>query len=54
MSCEALASVESQISEKFTELSAAVKSDKNDKVAKIASEIILSIEDRNKKCKVMK
>ena len=54
MSNDALASVESQITVKFAELSDAVKEDNAEKVAEIANEVIILIGDRNKKCKLLK
>lgn len=54
MSHDALASVESQITIKFAELSEAVKSDNVEKVAELANEVVVLIGDRNKKCKLLK
>lgn len=54
MSNDALASVESQITVKFSELSDAVKDDNTAKAAEIANEVIILIGDRNKKCKLLK
>lgn len=54
MSNDALASVESQITVKFTELSEAVKIDNAENVAEISNEVIILIGDRNKKCKLLK
>lgn len=54
MSNEALASVESQITAKFEELSEAVKADNVEKVIKIANEVCILVGDRNKKCKLLK
>ena len=54
MSNDALATVESQISAKFTELSDAVKTDDFTSVTEIANEVVILIGDRNKKCKVGK
>ena len=54
MSNEALASVESQITVKFADLSDAVKADDVAKVAELANEVVILIGDRNKKCKVLK
>lgn len=54
MSNEALASVESQITVKFEELSETVKVDDANKAIEIANEIIILIGDRNKKCKLLK
>lgn len=54
MSSDMLASVEGQITVKFTELSVAVKADEADKVAELAYELLILIGDRNKKCKMLK
>ena len=54
MSNDALASVESQITVKFSELSYAVKEDNAEKVAEIANEVVILVGDRNKKCKLLK
>lgn len=54
MSNEALASVESEITAKFAELSDAVKANDAEKVAEAANEVVILVGDRNKKCKVMK
>ena len=54
MSNDALASVESQITVKFAELSDAVKADDVAKVAELANEVVILIGDRNKKCKSLK
>ena len=54
MSNEDLASVESQITVKFAELSEAVKADNVEKVIKIANEVCILVGDRNKKRKLLK
>ena len=54
ISNDALASVESQITVKFAELSDAVKADNAEKVAEIVNEAIILIGYRNKKCKLLK
>lgn len=54
MSNDALCSVESQISAKFSELSDAVMSDDIDNVSKIAGELLVLVGNRNKKCKMLK
>ena len=54
MSNDALASVESQITVKFAELSEAVKADDAAKVVELANEVIVLVGDRNKKCKLLK
>lgn len=51
---EALASIESAINVKFAELSEAVKINDNEKVIENAKELIILVDDRNKKCKLMK
>ena len=54
MSDDALASVESQITVKFAELSEAVKADDAEKVVEIANEVAVLVGDRNKKCRLLK
>jgi len=54
MSSDVLASVEEQISVKFSELSEAVKSDNTAVVTDIANEIVVLLENRNQKCKLLK
>ena len=54
MSNDTLASVESQISAKFAELSDAVKADDVGNVVELANEVVILIGDRNKKAKVLK
>lgn len=54
MSNDALAPVESQITVKFAELSEAVKADDGERVAELAKEVVVLVEDRNKKCKLLK
>lgn len=54
MSNDALASVETQITVKFSELTEAVKADNTEKIAEIANEVIILVGDRNKKCKLLK
>jgi hypothetical protein len=54
MSNDALASVESQITVKFTALSNAVEADDANKVAELANEVCILVGDRNKKCKLLK
>lgn len=54
MSDDALASVESQITVKFAELSEAVKADNAEKVAELANEVFVLVGDRNKKCRLLK
>ena len=54
MSNDALASVESQITVKFAELSEAVKADDVGKVAEITNEVVVLVGDRNKKCRLIK
>lgn len=54
MSNDALAPVESQITLKFAELSDAVKADDAEKALDNATEICHLINDRNKKCKLLK
>ena len=54
MSNDALASVESQISVKFSELFDAVKTDDFTSVTEIANDIIILINNRNQKCRASK
>ena len=54
MSSDALASVEAQITIQFHALSEAVEGDDVDLVVAIAKNLTVLIEDRNKKCKLLK
>lgn len=54
MSSNALSSIESEITIKFSNLSAAVSSDNFDAAAECASELVTLIGERNKKCKLLK
>lgn len=54
MSDDALAGVESQISLKFASLTSAVENDDTDNAKTYADELIILIEDRNKRCKLLK
>lgn len=54
MSHDALASVESEITVKFAHLNVAVQADDAEKVAELASEVVILVNDRNKKCKMLK
>lgn len=54
MSSDALAAAESQITLKFAALSDAVKADSAADVRTLASELLVLIADRNKKCKLLK
>ena len=54
MSSNALATVENEISTKFSELSNAVASDNAEEVSEIAKELVALISERNKKCKLLK
>lgn len=54
MSNDALASIEAQITVKFTEFSEAVKADEAEKVVELAKEVVILVADRNKKCKLLK
>lgn len=53
MNNEALASAESEITVKFQQFSKAVAANSND-IEAIAEELILLLEDRNKKCRMLK
>ena len=54
MSHDALTSVESQITVKFAKLSELVQADDIDAVKEAASEVVVLVGDRNKKCKLLK
>ena len=54
MSNEALASTEAQITVKFDELAEAANSGNANKVRDIADEIVILINDRNNKCRLLK
>lgn len=54
MSNSALASIESQITIKFSKLSDAVTSDNIEATSECANELVILIGDRNKKCKLLK
>ena len=54
MSSNALASIESEITITFAKLSEAVVDDNFETVSEFASEIIILLGDRNKKCKLLK
>lgn len=54
MSNDALAGDEAQISMKFAELSAAVDNADDDKIAAAATSVLILLDMRNKKCRLMK
>ena len=54
MSNEALSSVESQITVKFNEFSNAVLEDNKTLAETIGNELVILVNDRNKKCKILK
>ena len=54
MSHTALAAAEGQISAKFVELSEAVKANDAAQVAELANQVIILVNDRNQKCKLLK
>lgn len=54
MSNDALATIESQISLKFAELSEAVNTNDSEKVLETANEVIILIRNRNKRCELLK
>lgn len=54
MSDEALAATESQITLKFAELTTVVNDNNLEAVKKVANEVIILVDDRNKKCRLMK
>ena len=53
MSVEALAGLESQITLKFHEFETALI-EENENMPKLSDELLVLIEERNKKCKVLK
>lgn len=54
MSDEALATTESQITLKFAELTTAVNDNNLEAVKKTAQEVVILVDDRNKKCRLLK
>ena len=54
MSSAALASIESDITIKFSKLSEAVVSEDSEVAVTLADEIIILLGDRNKKCRLLK
>lgn len=54
MSNNALATAESAITLKFEELAAAVAADNSEAVTALSGELIILVNDRNKKCKLLK
>ena len=54
MSNDALASVEAQITVKFSELSEAVNADNAELVSTLANELVILVNDRNNKCRLLK
>ena len=54
MSSDALSGAESQLTLKFSELSEAVKADDAEKTAMLAKEFLVLLNDRNKKCMLLK
>ncbi len=54
MSNDALSGVEGQITLKFAAFSDAVCADEADRIAELANELLILINDRNKKCKLLK
>lgn len=54
MSHEALSGVESQITLKFVELTEAVSGCELDNIKKLAREVCVLVDDRNKKCRLLK
>lgn len=54
MSNDALSAIESQITLKFAEFSSAVTDNNLETVKKTANEVIILLDDRNKKCKLLK
>ncbi len=54
MSNDALIPVESQITLKFAELSDAVKADDTERVTQLSKDVMVLVENRNKKCQILK
>lgn len=54
MSRDALASIESEITATFSKLKEVVAADNSASASEIASELIVLLDDRNKKCKLLK
>lgn len=54
MSNEALAGIESQIALKFDALSKAVEADNIEEIKTVAEELVIFVNDRNKKCRLLK
>ena len=54
MSHEALASLESEIAVRFAKFSEAVAADEAEQITELATELVILIGDRNKKCKLLK
>ncbi|MBQ2941749.1 MAG: hypothetical protein IJD97_05895 [Clostridia bacterium] len=54
MSSDALSSAEASITLKFNEFSEAVENGVDEKIAELSKEVMILIEDRNKKCKLLK
>lgn len=54
MSNSALASIESQITDKFSDFSSAVSENNSEGVVNIAKELVVLIGDRNNKCRLLK
>lgn len=54
MSNDALAAVESQITHKFADLSEAVQANNLETVQAVAKEVVILVNDRNKKCMLLK
>lgn len=54
MSNEALANIESQITIRFDELLKAIESNNSDEVKELADEVVVLLNDRNEKCRLLK
>lgn len=54
MSSDALSSEEAGITLKFAELSDAVENGENEKIAELSKEVVILVEERNKKCRLLK
>lgn len=54
MSNDALSSIEGQIQKQFNAFEVAVEGNELDYVKKLSSDLLIAIDSRNKKCRVLK
>jgi len=54
MSSDALASIESEISMKFAKLAEAVSANNMEQIIEVSKEVMILLEERNKKCEILK